>query len=307
MNEDLQPGVKSAGAGVPALAALRKNKPALFALLGFIGGSLGALLAELIRGGSVFPQGVVSLVLGVAAWSAVFAACITTALCWAEKFYSRRVEFAPFKAVFLWVRAIVVGALCGAVAGAAAQACYSVVQAPDLIREWVVRPACWGLMGLLLGLLLTAVIPNLGTLRAVAGGLMGGVLGGFGFMILSTALAGAVGHAMQVLARMGGVGVLGAALGFAIVAVEAMFRQASLEVIWAPNETTTFTLGPKPVYIGGGDDHVFVAGLAQHHAGIVLLKGKVEYFESATGKRTPLKDSSRLDIGKLSVVVHAKS
>ncbi len=289
--------------GASPLAILRRNKLGLFALAGLAAGAVGALLAEPLQYVGPFGRTPVGLVLKVAAWSGVFTACIAVALSWAGRFYNRREEESPVRAALGVIRSVVFGSLCGAIAGAVAQTCFMVVDASDLVRDILVRPACWGLLGLLLGLLLTAVIPNLGTIRAVAGGLAGGVVGGFGFL----AVTFLVPHQLHLLARMGGVGVLGAALGFAIVAVETLFRQASLEVIWAPNETTTFTLGPKPVYIGGGDDHVFIAGLEQHHAGITFIKGKVEYTELASGKRTPLKDGSRLDIGKLAVVVHAKS
>jgi len=275
----------------------------LFALVGLCAGAAGALLAEPIQALRTAGTGPVALVLKVAAWSAVFTACLAVALSWAGRFYNRRVEESPVRATLGLMRSVVLGGLCGAIAGAVAQTCYMVVNTSDFVRDLIVRPACWGLLGMLLGLLLTAVIPNLGTFRAVLGGLAGGVVGGFGFLVVTFLLP----HQLHLLARMGGVGMLGAALGFAIVAVEALFRQASVEVIWAPNETTTFTLGPRPVYIGGGDDHVFVAGLTQHHAGITFINGKVEYTETASGKRTPLKDGSRLDIGKLAVVIHAKS
>jgi hypothetical protein len=37
----------------------------------------------------------------------------------------------------------------------------------------------------------------------------------------------------------------------------------------------------------------------------VFANGLIEYVESASGKRTPLKDGSRLEIGKLNLVIHA--
>jgi hypothetical protein len=124
-------------------------------------------------------------------------------------------------------------------------------------------------------------------------------VGGIGFLIVGAYLP-------EVFGRMLGVGILGAMLGLSIVVVEAMFREASLDIIWAPKEQTSITLGPNPVYIGGGDDHVHVAGLPQHAAGVILEQGKIQYVDSSTGKRTDLKDGSRIKIGKIEIVIHAK-
>lgn len=162
----------------------------------------------------------------------------------------------------------------------------------------VVRTVCWGLMGALLGALLSRTVPNLGLLRGLIGGAVGGGLGGIGFLLVGLVLPAAVG-------RLVGLGTLGFALGLAMIVVEKLFREASLEVIWAPGETTNFNLGAQAVTIGGGEDHVFVRGLPHHFASIVFANGVIEYVETARGARTPLKNGSRLEIGKLNLVIHA--
>jgi hypothetical protein len=131
-------------------------------------------------------------------------------------------------------------------------------------------------------------------------GAVGGVLGGYGF-ILCCALV------PELLGRMLGVGLMGAALGLAIVVTELLFRHASLEVIWAPKEVTSLSLGPQPVYIGGGDDHIHVAGLPQHAASVTFDQGKIEYCDSATGKRMTLKSNSQIKIGKIEIRVWAQT
>ena len=59
------------------------------------------------------------------------------------------------------------------------------------------------------------------------------------------------------------------------------------------------------LWVGGGEDHVFVRGLPPRFASIVFANGVIEYVETASGARTPLKNGSRLEIGKLNLVIHA--
>jgi len=190
------------------------------------------------------------------------------------------------------------GSTLGFLSGAVAQAAFSVQIGPAAFHAVVVRIACWGLMGALLGGLLSRPVPNLGLLRGLVAGALGGSLGGTGFLLVGQILPDAIG-------RLVGVGTLGLALGLAMLVVEKLFREASLEVIWAPNETTNFNLGAQAVTIGGGEDHVFVRGLPPCFASIVFTNGLIEYVEAASGQRSPLKDGSRLEIGKLNLVIHA--
>ena len=123
-------------------------------------------------------------------------------------------------------------------------------------------------------------------------------MGGICFLLVCSVLP-------ETLGRLSGMAALGIALGLAMYVVEQLFREASLEVIWAPGETTRVSLGAQPVTIGGGEDHVFVRGLPEHIASIVFENGQIEYVESINGKRTSLQDGSRMPIGNLEIVVHA--
>ena len=129
-------------------------------------------------------------------------------------------------------------------------------------------------------------------------GFAGGAVGGIGFLVVSGLFQVTVG-------RFVGVAILGAALGIAMYLAENLFREASLEVIWAPNETSRVSLGAQPISIGGGEDHVFVRSLSPHVSSIVFQNGQIEHIETASGKRTPLQDGSRLRIGPINLVVHA--
>jgi hypothetical protein len=255
---------------------VRNNKQLLFALMGLAGGALGALVAEIAPDS---PSSMAVSVFQVAVWSALAASFITTGLFLAGEFYNRRPVAFP-----ILRKGLLTGLIAGGIAGGIAQAVYSVQSDPSAFKDLVLRPLCWGLMGAILGWRLSVVVPNLGTRRGVAAGGIGGVVGGIGFLIVCSILPE----------------------GLAIVTVEALFRDASLEIIWAPKETTSITLGPKPIYIGGGDDHVHVAGLPQHAAGVVHEQGKIQYIDFSTSKRTDLKDGSRIKVGRIEVVVHAK-
>jgi len=272
---------------------MRNNKNFLYAALGFAGGACGALFAELVPQTSA--SSALGLVFHTGLWSAAFTAILTLGLFSAGEIYNRRRWISPATLR----KALPTGAIAGAIAGAVAQAVYSIEMESVIAQELIFKPACWGLMGGLLGWRLASAIPNLGLSRGVAGGALGGFLGGLAFVFAGVFLP-------ETLGRMIGVGLLGAALGLAIVVIEALFREAYLEVIWAPKEVTYVTLGATPVFIGGGDDHVRVVGLPQNAASVVLNQGKIHYTDKAGGERIELKDGSKLQIGSITIVIKAK-
>lgn len=286
------PTTAQPGSLPPALAAIRANKPLLFLLAGALGGAAGSVLAEFAPGGGRDASRL-ALIVATGLWSAIAASVLATALFLVGEWHQRR-DVRP-RAV---QRMLLFGALAGFVSGAVAQAAYSVPFGSAAFHAIVVRTVCWALMGALLGALLSRPVPNLGRLRGLMAGAVGGGLGGLGFLLVGQVLPDAIG-------RLVGIGTLGLALGLAMIVVEKLFREASLEVIWAPNETTNFNLGAQAVTIGGGEDHVFVRGLPPRFASVVFANGVIEYVESATGTRTPLKDGSRLEIGRLNLVIHA--
>lgn len=276
----------------PALVALRSNKPLLYLLAGALGGAAGAALAEFAPGGGRDASPMM-LIVATGIWSAISASVLAAALFAAGEWHQRRdVRPRSIQKILLF------GALAGFVSGAVAQAAFSIQIGSADFHAKVVRTACWALMGALIGALLSRPVPNLGLLRGLIAGAVGGGLGGIGFLLVGKVLPDAIG-------RLVGIGTLGLALGLAMIVVEKLFREASLEVIWAPNETTALNLGAQAVTIGGGEDHVFVRGLPHHFASIVFANGLIEYVETASGARTPLKDGSRLQIGKLNLVIHA--
>ena len=271
---------------------MKNNKRLLFSVCGFAGGAAGALLAELVPD---FGLELVPLVAHSTLWSAVGAALITVALFAAGEIYNRKkFSFGIYR------KGMVAGVIAGAIGGFVAQAVYSFQGEPNFFNQVIFRSFCWAIMGGLLGWRLSAVVPNLGSSRGIIAGAIGGFVGGIGFLASSMIFA-------EVLGRMVGFGVLGAALGLAVVAIEEMFRAARLDVIWTPKEITSVTLGAKPVFIGGGDDHIFIDGLPQHALGVILENGKIQCIDNATGNRSDLKEGSRIQIGKVEVVVRTKA
>jgi hypothetical protein len=271
------------------LKSCRNNRTAVFTAVPFCGAALGSLLAELLPG--VFTRSASSFLLTIiqiALWSAVVSMPLTLALFWADLIY-RRGRLINREII---KQALITGALAGAISGAVAQAVYSIDTGSGLMKHIVIRSLCWGLMGGLLGWRLSVRVPNLGSLRGSIAGLAGGILGGLGFVALTAILP-------EFLGRMTGVGILGAALGFAIVAVEQLFRSATMSVIWGPRETTTITLGPTPVTIGGGDDHVWLKGLPPKAFVVWIERGKVFCKDQQAGKQTELKDGATFTVAKV--------
>jgi len=275
----------------------RSNKTAYFALAGFLGGFGGDMATELFPINSGGTKSFWGNIVCTALWVSAIAGGIVYRLAIAETRYSRR-QTANADAA----RSAVKGLLQGAIAGAAIQVIFTAGFVLGLQRgsvlAFVFQCLTWGMMGGVVGGLLAKSVPNFQLWRAVCAGGVGGSIGCAGFLTLSSMLP-------EVLGRLFGVGVMGLAIGLSIVVAERLAREASLEVIWAPNEITFSNLGEQPVLIGGGpEDHVFVRGFPHNYAGITFSQGRVEYAEAASGRQAALTNGSRLEIGKLTLIVH---
>lgn len=272
---------------------MKNNKRLLFLVCGFLGGIVGALVASLVPDSS--QSSPTLLCFRVAIWSGAAAAAITVGLFAAGEIYHRK----PFSFA-VYRRGFAFGAVAGAVAGFIAQAVYGFSDHSSFFGVVVVRSLCWGLMGAIIGWRLSFAIPNLGSSRSILAGAAGGFLGGIGFLLVGLLLP-------ELMGQAAGLGILGAGLGLAIIAIEETLRSAVLEIHWAPKEITSVTLGPKPVYLGGGDDHVYVVGLPQRALSVVLQNGQIQCTNHTNGVQTTLKDDSRIKIGKVEIVVRSKT
>lgn len=276
------------------VAQLRANQVALYSIAGLIGGALGAICAEWVNQADPdYYNSRAEISFWTGLWSAVFASVLAGALFAAVEWYRRR-DIRPQRAI----RVLSIGAIAGFVAGGLAQALYTADLGSSWFHHYVIRTFCWGILGAIVGTLIARPIPNLSFKRGLAAGFIGGAIGGICFIQVASVLPDALG-------RVVGIATLGLALGLAMYAAETLFREASVEVIWAPNETSRVGLGGQPVSIGGGEDHIFVRGLPPHVSTIEFNNGRIEHVETANGKRTPLQDGSRLRIGSVHLVVHA--
>ncbi|WP_179475845.1 hypothetical protein [Mycolicibacterium vinylchloridicum] len=272
---------------------LRSNKLVLHLSAGALGGALGALLAEVVPQEYSTSRFMTIWVTGL--WSLLFTSVIATALFLSDAWHQRR-ELRPGRIGVTWL----FGAAAGFVAGAVAQAVFLMPVDSFEFKNYVLRTFCWGIAGALIGGLLSRTVPNLGVGRGIAAGFVGGCIGGISFVLIAQQLP-------EMWGRIVGIAALGLALGLAMYVVEKLFREASLEVIWAPGETTEIGLGLQPITIGGNvEDDVFVRGLPPNVSTIVLSNGQIEHFENYNGARTLLTNGSQLQVGPIYLVIHAR-
>jgi len=277
-----------------AYSEIRQNKKMLFGLLGFISGFLGALVADIIRIGESTTGEFFYLIFVIAVWAAIFSMFIATGLFYAIDLYGRRKTNWPE----LLKKSIPSGLIAGAVSGGIAQAVYGPIShlLSDIFLGILFQSACWGICGLILGLILSKSIPNLGARRAIYAGFIGGFLGGVGFQLVGLLMP-------ETLGRMVGIGIMGAALGLCLVLVEERSRVAYVEVHWAPDEVSFFTLGNTPVFIGAGDSDICVTSVVRHAMSLVTDGGQIIATDHTKGKKKQLLDGDHINIGKIDMVI----
>ena len=285
------------------------NKHLFFVCMGLLGGLLGALLAEPTNVlANLLPRRVAGnaffIIFKTVVWASIFSTAIAFSLMIAERFYRRNQQS-------IWnilPRAVGAGALGGIVGGGFAQLLFGLM--PDgWFTDIFVRAFCWGLMGVVVGCGISLFIPNMKLIRGALGGFCGGLMGGFGFTLVATIMGlfkNLLGlYFAEFISRLAGIGILGVTLGLAVVIAERLLQKASLEIIWAPRQTSRITLGEKPVTIGSRGDDVVIPGLESNTASVVLSGGNVQYTDNRTGSRSNLKNGSKLEFGKVELVVHA--
>ena len=289
---------------VSLLTLIRGNSHSgFYVLAGAFGGIVGAALASLaaiialpaLRATETSALSESSAaVLATGTFFGVLAAALSTALLLGMKWYHRQ--------RMRWASTLVFASanlFAGALAGAACQLIFNGFTDSPVEGHPIVVTAAFALVGTLLGVTLSRCVPNLQHLRGLSAGLVAGVFSG-----LSTATLAGLGFTAPAF-HLAGCVVLGSVLGAAIAFAERHFRDAVLEINWDAGQTTRVGLGPEPVTIGGGKDHITIPGAPAHVSSVALRNGRIEHVEKSNGKRTPLKDGSRLRIGGLVMVVHS--
>jgi Ca-activated chloride channel family protein len=241
-------------------------------------------------------------------WFAILAIALSFALVLAQNSTMMVVNEGK---LFRWGQAMIC-CLIGLAAGLAAGVGNALFQqvSEDQAMSFVGGVFVWSILGGAIGFAMVFVILNFKPSRAVMGGLLGGLVGGLVFNLLRYlgSEQGDSGSALaEIAGRLIGAVLVGALVGCFIAVIEQISREAYLVVHWAPNETSTLNLGQQPVTIGGREDDVFINGVPDGALSIVLNEGRISCTQQPGNTQSQLKDQSTIDLGKVKIVVHART
>ncbi|CAA9421241.1 hypothetical protein AVDCRST_MAG84-7184 [uncultured Microcoleus sp.] len=220
------------------LSALKKALQ--FGISGAVGGFVGNLITEPFMQGITGSESVFDSVLSTARWFGLVGGGIATAIMFGYYYY---IKGKPQIKQALKNGGLF-GLIAGAISGAIAEGIYSGIG--DGNNE-LLRVICWGIAGSLLGLGLAQRIPNLGALRGMGGGGVGGVLGGCLFILFAYNLSGTAG-------RLAGCAAIGFWIGIMLVVAETLFNKAWLVISYDTGANRTLTLGSEPITFGSDEN-----------------------------------------------------
>ena len=288
---------------------LINNKKLLFVFMGAVGGIVGSLISEIpsyLLTSFIFDvPSKFGGVIGTISFTVPSVIVICLGLFWAEEI-SRRSQ----RLLKSLIPAVVLaGAIAGAIGGGVAQIIFSFADGYVFFQNFILRPVCWGIMGVIVGAWMSRAIPNLELKRGSLGGLFGGILGGIGFLfvIIITVRIGVLSPlASEVFGRFIGMGVTGAFLGLAVVLVEQITRSAYIKVYWGPKQQSQVTLGPQPVLIGSSSQaHITIPSksIASIAGAVVLLDKKIELEDRVAKSTRLLNIGDRLEYAHVTIEI----
>jgi hypothetical protein len=259
-------------------------------------GGVGALAAFLPGEMALAGQGTSLFVTGT--WTAILAVACSTSLVIGQNRYLRR----PI--IDAWQAAVAIGGglFSGAIAGFLAEAVFQAAVAlgrDNLLFVEASRIVAWGIFGSLTGAGMSFIIPNLGQARGVFAGLVGGAVGGIGFIFGGMVFDDSIG-------RLAGMTILGGALGFAIGLVEEAARVAWLEVSHGRSrETVRVSLGAEPVAVGSNSQRcaVWAQGARPIALRFRYQDDTVLCDDIATERTTVVDPGSEFEVGNVRLVV----
>ena len=181
------------------------------------------------------------------AWVALVAIFAGMGLVIGQNRHLRRRPISPRQMAAVFVGGIVTGVA----AGAASQSLfYALSGAGEIVA--LGRVASWTVLGCGVGFGIGSVVPNLPRHRATVAGAIGGIFAAFCFLTLVPAVGDTIG-------RLLAAAILGISTGLMMVLVEAASRTAYLLVHWSASETSSLTLGAKPILVGSSPEaHVLL-------------------------------------------------
>jgi Ca-activated chloride channel family protein len=193
------------------------------------------------------------------------------------------------------------GVLTGSLAGAAGQSLYWALSD----HEWLggaARTAAWVVLGLGCGLGMSLFVPNLNRKRAAAGGIVGGLVAAYLFVVVVPM------HAVhgETLARLASAAGLGLFTAIALVLLEATNKKAWLVVHWSKKERSTLLLGATPIVVGHAKNAHIRPSYDPNGAPVlkrILYETNQVIVEEPGGRRQSVRDGTRLDFGRIAVEV----
>lgn len=219
------------------LSALKKALQ--FGISGAVGGFAGNLITEPFMQRLTGSESFFDSVLFTGRWFGLVGGGIATAILFGYYYY---IKGKPQIKQALKNGGLF-GLIAGAISGAIAQGIYRGI---DPTNEFL-RVICWGIAGSLLGLALSKFLPNLGALRGLGGGGVGGVLGGCLFILFAYNLSGTAG-------RLAGCAAIGFWIGIMLVVAETLFNKAWLVISYDTGANRTLTLGSEPITFGSDEN-----------------------------------------------------
>ncbi len=271
------------------------KKALLFGLSGAGGGFLGNLITEkFLEFDYYHRESFFVSVLHTAIWFGIVGAGIATGILIGYNYYlKRRWQFAQ-----LITQGVLLGLIAGVISGGLAEAIYSGIGPDNLLLNELLRVTCWGIAGSLLGLGLSFRLPNLGRIRGMFGGLVGGGLGGILFIIFAYTLSGTIG-------RLTGCAAIGFFIGLMLIIAETLFSKAWLLITYDNGETRTINFGKEPLTIGSDDNRsiIYVLNVAPVALRFTLEQGQIISEDVPTGTKNYLKPGYQKRVGNCTITI----
>jgi hypothetical protein len=273
------------------------KKTYTFGIAAGVGALIGNLISDFFR---YDPMSNLKVIVNMAIWGSFVSFGVSIGLLIAQTFSSKKIP-----GITQIIKTLLIGFIVGAVSGGFAQFIFNYTQQISNIVKQITNALCWGVMGTGLGLGAVFYVPNYPAKRAALAGAIGGTIGG------------AIYVAMMNISSLGsiiGIVVLGLAIGLTISYIEEALREAWLTIMWGRNETTTVSLGLKPVSFGSSREaDVFLPRRPSEQnappirAIFMIENGKVVIDNHLTGTRQQLPHGSQVDLGSIRVMVNIKT
>ncbi|MFO0056103.1 MAG: vWA domain-containing protein [Dolichospermum sp.] len=199
-----------------------------------------AIYKQLVGSNSGENYSIIASVLSTGGWTAFLAMGISLSLIMGQNRYMRLPLLTVRKGIISTFGSLAAGMIAGATGQIVFLPLSSIAGLE--ITGYIVA---WVILGALVGGGTRFFVPNLKLKNALLGGIIGGGIGGSGFLITASIFG-------DVLGRLSGTSMIGFFIGLMIAWIEQkqLESQPYLLVNWTATEQTTYLLGTKPILIG---------------------------------------------------------